>query len=85
MLTLELPEDVARRLDLLVARTGKPTSFYAVTALRDFLDSEEDFLIATERLADKRPGVTLEEVEARLGPENWRSGRGNPPLPGDEV
>ena len=69
MLTLELPEDVERRLDLLVARTGKPTSFYAVTALRDFLDSEEDFLIATERLGNKQPGVALDEVEARLGLE----------------
>jgi RHH-type rel operon transcriptional repressor/antitoxin RelB len=70
MLTLELPEDVERRLDLLAARTGKPTSFYAVTALRDLLDSEEDFLIAAERLANKQPGIRLEDVEARLGLES---------------
>ena len=70
MLTLELPRDIEQRLDLLVARTGKPTSFYAVAALRDFLDSEEDLLIATERLANKQPGVTLDQVEARLGVES---------------
>ncbi len=70
MLTLELPKDLERRLDLLVARTGKPSSFYAEAAIRDFLDSEEDVLIATERLASKQPGITLGEVEARLGLEN---------------
>jgi predicted DNA-binding protein len=70
MLTLELPKDLERRLDLLVARTGKPTNFYAEAAIRDFLDSEEDFLIAAERLASKQPGITLEEVEARLGLES---------------
>ena len=66
MLTLELPQDLERRLDLLVARTDKPTSFFAEAAIRDFLDAEEDFLIASERLADKQPGITLDEVEARL-------------------
>ena len=70
MLTLELPKDIEQRLDLLVARTGKPTSFYAVTALRDFLDSEEDFLVAAERLATKQRGVSLDDVEARLGLES---------------
>jgi predicted DNA-binding protein len=69
MLTLELPKDLERRLDLLVARTGKPTSFYAEAAIRDFLDTEEDFLIATERLAQKHPDIPLDEVEARLGLE----------------
>ena len=70
MLTLELPKDLERRLDLLVARTGKPTSFYAEAAIRDFLDTEEDFLIATERLARKQPGIPLDEVESRLGLES---------------
>jgi RHH-type rel operon transcriptional repressor/antitoxin RelB len=70
MLTLELPKDLERRLNLLVARTGQPTSFYAEAAIRDFLDSEEDFLIAADRLANKQPGIILDEVEARLGLES---------------
>jgi predicted transcriptional regulator len=36
MLTLQLPKGLERRLDQLAARTGKPTSFYAETAIRDF-------------------------------------------------
>jgi predicted DNA-binding protein len=67
MLTLDLPKDLAQRLDLLVAKTGKPTSYYAEEAIRDFLDAEEDFLIASERLMKRRPGIPLDEVEARLG------------------
>ena len=70
MLTLELLQDLERRLDLLVVRTGRPTSFYA-EAGRDSPDSEEDFPIAAERLANKQPGITLNEVESRLGLAPW--------------
>jgi RHH-type rel operon transcriptional repressor/antitoxin RelB len=69
MFTLELPKDIEQRLHLLAARTGKPSSFYVEAALRDFLDGEEDFVIATQRLAQKQPGIPSDEVEARLGLE----------------
>ena len=67
MLALQLPPEIEERLEAVAGSTGKTKEECAARAILDFLESEEDFLLATERLGKKRPGIPLEEVERQLG------------------
>ena len=67
MLALRLPRKTEARLKALARKTGRTKSHYARQAIQEFLDEEEDYLLAVSRLERKRPGIPLEEVERRLG------------------
>lgn len=67
---MRLPKDVEDRLAALAARTGRTKSHYAKQAIAEFLEAEEDYLLAVARLEKQRPGVPLEEVERLLGLES---------------
>lgn len=67
MLAIRLPKDVEKRLEKLAAKTGRTKTYYAKEAIQEFLDSEEDYLIAVSRLEKERPGIPIKEVERRLG------------------
>jgi len=69
--SVQLPDDVANRLNQLSALTGRSNSFYITEAILEHLDDLEDVYIAEKRLEDIRAGrsktYTLEEVERDLG------------------
>jgi len=67
MLTLRLPPRLEARLNRLAKRTGRPKAFYAKKAIADFLDEQEDYLIAVARLEENLPSITLAEVVEQLG------------------
>jgi RHH-type rel operon transcriptional repressor/antitoxin RelB len=67
VLRLRLPKDIEDRLQNLAATTGQTKSACARQAIKRFLDGKEDYLLAVSRLKDGRPGISLEEVERRLG------------------
>ena len=67
MLTLRLPPRLEARLNRLAKRTGRPKAFYAKKAIADFLDEQEDYLMAVARLEDNLPSITLAEVVEQLG------------------
>ena len=67
MLALRLPKELEQRLEILANRTGRTKSYYAKVAIQEYLDDQEDYLIAMERLAQDLQGVPLEEVEQHLG------------------
>ena len=67
MLALRLPRDVEDRLSALARKTGRTKSYCAKQAIKEFLEEEEDYLIAVARLEKQRPGIPLREVERRLG------------------
>lgn len=67
MLTVRLPRKLESRLNRLSKRTGRAKSFYAKKAISEFLDEQEDYLIAVSRLEENRPALPLEEVVRRLG------------------
>jgi RHH-type transcriptional regulator, rel operon repressor / antitoxin RelB len=70
MLTVRLPAQLEKRLDKLSKRTGKPKSTYVKRALAEFLQEQEDYLIAISRLEDDLPGIPLAEVARKLGLED---------------
>ena len=67
MLALRLPKELERRLETLAKRTGRTKSYYAKVAIQEYLDDQEDYLIAMERLEQNHQGIPLDEVERRLG------------------
>jgi len=67
MLALRLPKQIEKRLERLATTTGRTKSFYAKQAIVEFLEAEEDYLLAVARLERQRPGIPLEELERRLG------------------
>ena len=67
MLTVRLPADMEKRLSRLSQRTGRPKAYYAKKAIGEFLEEQEDYLIAISRLEDNLPSVPLAEVVKQLG------------------
>jgi len=67
MLTVRLSPKLEAKLNKLVRRTGRPKSYYARQALAEFLDEQEDYLIAVSRLENELPAVPLNKVIKRLG------------------
>jgi len=70
-IAIDIPEDLASRLQALTERTGRSETSYVLEAVHELLEDMEDARIAEERLADLRAGrsrtYTLEEVEKELG------------------
>jgi RHH-type transcriptional regulator, rel operon repressor / antitoxin RelB len=67
MLTVRLSIKLEARLNRLAKRTGRPKTFYAKRAIAEFLDEQEDYLIAVARLEDNLPSIPLAEVVKQLG------------------
>ncbi|MCI0354063.1 MAG: TraY domain-containing protein [Acidobacteria bacterium] len=76
MLTVRLPAALERRLERLARRTGRTKSFYVKRALVEFLDADQDYLIALARLEKARPSIPLGEVRRRLQLTALRKARG---------
>jgi RHH-type rel operon transcriptional repressor/antitoxin RelB len=69
MLTVRLSPELEARLNRLAKRTGRPKAYYAKKAIAEFLDEQEDYLIAVSRLEDQLPPISLDKVVKRLGLE----------------
>ena len=67
MLALRLPPEIEQRLEDLAQKTGRTKSYYAKKAITEFLQDEEDYLLALARLEKNNPRLSLEEVERQLG------------------
>jgi RHH-type transcriptional regulator, rel operon repressor / antitoxin RelB len=71
MLAIELPDDIAQRLEALAKATGRSKESYLREAIVEYLDDLEDLYLAEQRLADIQAGragtVSLAEVERDLG------------------
>lgn len=67
MLNVRLPKNIETRLVDLSLKTGRSKSYYVCQAIQNFLDSEEDYLLALSRLEKNNPRLSLEELEKHLG------------------
>ena len=54
MLTLDLPDELDKRLDALVRETGRSKADHALAALAEYVGDLEDLHIAEARLRDRR-------------------------------
>jgi RHH-type rel operon transcriptional repressor/antitoxin RelB len=67
MITVRLPKELEERLKVLVQKTRRSKSYHVRQALLQYLEDFEDHCLAAERLESPLPGITLEELEHRLG------------------
>jgi RHH-type rel operon transcriptional repressor/antitoxin RelB len=70
MLAVRLPENLEQRLIVLAEKTGRSKSYYIRHAIQEFLDTEEDYLLAVNRLEKNNPRISLEDLEKRFGMED---------------
>ena len=64
--SVRLGTRLEKRLEKLARRTGRPKSVYIRRAIEEYLDEQEDYLVALQRLEENLPSVPLEEVLGRL-------------------
>ncbi len=67
MFAIRLPPDLENRLQELARKTGRTKSYYATKAIREFLEAEEDYLLALARLEEHNPRIPLATIERELG------------------
>lgn len=65
-LTVRLPEDIDKRLSVLAEQTGRPKSYYVRQAIEEFLEDQEDYLLAVQRLEKSGRRLSMDEVEEKL-------------------
>ncbi|HWZ31916.1 MAG TPA: DUF6290 family protein [Bryobacteraceae bacterium] len=70
MITLQLPKEVEDRLDAIAQSTGRTKDECAAEAILEFIEDEEDYRIAVERLKRNEPTISLEEIKRELGLED---------------
>jgi RHH-type rel operon transcriptional repressor/antitoxin RelB len=51
-LNLRVDDETERRLQYLADRTGRSKTFYAIEALNQYLDENEDYLLAKDALEE---------------------------------
>jgi len=73
MLSVRLQDPLQQRLKNLAHKTQRSQSFYIQKALVDFLDDEEDYLLAVSRLENKEPRLSLEELHQNLNIETTKT------------
>ena len=64
---IQIPDELRDRLARLAEKTGRPTDEHTCQALLDYLDEQEDYLIAVERLRKSNTKIPFEELEKELG------------------
>lgn len=67
MLGLRLDKETEERLENLCKETGRTKSYYAKKAIQEYLDDQEDYLLALARLEEDDELVPYEQVRHRLG------------------
>lgn len=67
MLAIRLTPEIEKRLEALAKKTGRSKTYYAREAIQEYLEDLEDYYLAEVRTEKNLPGLSLEEVEKRLG------------------
>lgn len=67
MLTLRIDKNMEDRLNNLCKKTNRTKSFYVKKAINNFLEDQEDYLMAIEVIKEKNQTYTLEEAKKMLG------------------
>ena len=70
LLAVRVPEELESRLGNLAEKTGRSKSFYIRKALEQFLEDQEDYLLAVSILKENNKSFSLEEVKQDLGLED---------------
>ncbi|HEV2614052.1 MAG TPA: TraY domain-containing protein [Gammaproteobacteria bacterium] len=70
MLAIRLPQSIENRLEKLAERTSRTKTYYVRLAIEQFLEDQEDYLLAVSRLEKKTSSLSLKSLEKKLGLAN---------------
>ena len=70
MLGVRLEPEMEKRLERLAKKTGRSKSFYAREAIREYVEDNEDYLLAVEVSRLNEPTISLEELAEKYGLES---------------
>lgn len=70
MLSIRLPENVEKRLDILAQQTGRTKTYYAKEAIIEHLEELEDLYLALSRLEKPAKRWSLSDLEKGLDVES---------------
>jgi RHH-type rel operon transcriptional repressor/antitoxin RelB len=76
-ITVRLNPRLEERLDRLAKRTGRSKSLYIRRALEEYLDEQEDYLIALQRLEENLPAIPWEAALNELNIRNKLRSKGS--------
>jgi RHH-type rel operon transcriptional repressor/antitoxin RelB len=65
--SLRLPDELYERLEKLSKTTDRNKSYIIRRAIEEFLEDEEDYLVALSRLSSTEKTYSITEVETALG------------------
>ena len=66
-MNVQLPMELEKRLNDLEEKTGRSKSDFVRQALEEWLEEEEDYLIACERLKKKNQFIPFGQLEREIG------------------
>ncbi len=69
-ITTVLPDELGQRLNMIARQTNSDTSMVVRQAIEMYLEDQEDYNVASQRLAGNHQRYTLEEIERKYGLEN---------------
>jgi RHH-type transcriptional regulator, rel operon repressor / antitoxin RelB len=71
-LTFKAPDDLVHRLAALAERMERPKSYVIRKAIEQFLEEEEDYIIAMQRLSEDKPSkrISFDQIKQRYGLES---------------
>jgi RHH-type rel operon transcriptional repressor/antitoxin RelB len=69
-IAVRLNPQLEKRLERIAKRTGRSKSLYIRRALEEYLDEQEDYLIALQRLEENLPPIPWEVVLNELNLRN---------------
>ncbi len=67
MIAVRLPEELEARLERVASETHRSKSYYIRKALEQFLEDQEDYLLAAARLEENNPRVPYKKMRKELG------------------
>jgi RHH-type transcriptional regulator, rel operon repressor / antitoxin RelB len=70
MLAVRLSNETENRINRLAEKTGRSKSYYVRKAIEEFLEDEEDYLLAISRLEEKNQRISFEKVRQLVGMED---------------
>ena len=66
-MNVRIDKELDSRLDALAKRTGRTKSFYAVEAIKEFLEDQEDYFLAKDSLVEFRnsaeASIDMEDID----------------------
>jgi RHH-type transcriptional regulator, rel operon repressor / antitoxin RelB len=70
MLSVRLPQDFDKRLDILSKKTGRTKTYYVREAIIEHLEHLEDVFLALDRLEKPVKRWSLEELDKEIDLDN---------------